>query len=113
MKEAAKKNEVLVDEDDDDRLRRIAREELANSKIMEITREQDELLQRAVKENKELKLAQLNKTTAPLAGIGVHSEGIPVTDTSVTPEQMAYFKTTLGWSDKEIERYKLNLRKKA
>lgn len=101
-----------VQEDDDDRLRRIAREELANSRLVDIAREQDEIIQKALKENKELKLAQLSRTGEPSASIGAHSEGIPVTDTSVTPEQMAFFKSK-GWTEQDIERYKTNLRKKA
>ena len=42
------------DEGDDDRLRRIAREEVANSRLADIAREQDEIIQKALKENKEL-----------------------------------------------------------
>jgi peptidoglycan hydrolase CwlO-like protein len=98
------------DETDDDRLRRIAREELANSHSVELLREQDEIIRKALKENKELKLAQLNKT-APPAAMGAHSESTPVTDTLVTPEQMTYFKSQ-GWSDTKIAAYKENLLKK-
>ncbi len=94
------------DEDDDDRLRRIAREEVANSRLSQIAAEQDLIIQKALKENKELKLAQLNKT-GPAASTGAHSESEPVKDTLVTQEQMAAFKK-MGWSDKDIERYKKN-----
>lgn len=112
LKEANKKSEVVAGEDEDERMRRIADEAVANSKLAEIAREQDTIIQRALKENKELKLAQLSKTGTPPAAIGGHSEGILVTDTSITPEQLAYFKNTLHWTDKEIELYKKNLRKK-
>ncbi len=65
-----------------------------------------------LKENKELKLALSNKTTSgPAAAIGTHSEAPVVQDTLVTNEQMAAFKAK-GWSDKDIERYKQNLRKR-
>jgi len=105
-----KSKENLEDESDDDKIRRISREELASSKVVEIAREQDGIIQRALKENKELKLANLNKTTVPPAAIGTHSETRAVQDTSVTPEQLAAFKAR-GWSDKDIERYKKNLLK--
>ena len=96
--------------DEEGRLRKIAREELANSRLVDIAREQDELIRQTLKENKELKLAHLNKSTEPPATIGSHSESTPVRDTLVTQEQMTYFKSK-GWSDQDIERYKKNLQK--
>lgn len=110
LKEAARNKEITT-EDDDERLRRIAREELANSRVAEIAREQEAIAQKALKENKELKLAALNKTE-PAAALGAHSESVPVLDTTITPEQMAEFKRR-GWTDEDIKRYKENLRKKA
>jgi len=93
--------------DDDERLRRIAREELSNSRLAEIARELDIIIKKALKENKELKLAQLNKTDVSVS-VGSHSEGTPVRDTLITPDQMAQFKA-MGKSDKWIENYKKNL----
>jgi hypothetical protein len=93
--------------DDEERLRRIAREELSNSRLAEIAREQDTIIKKALKENKELKLAQMNKTDVSVS-IGSHSEGQPVRDTLITPDQMAQFKS-MGKSDKWIENYKKNL----
>lgn len=110
LKEVQKKD-APVDEEEEGRIRRIAQEELANSKVIEIAREQDELIRRTLKENKELKLASLNKTSTPPAAIGSHSESIPVRDTTITSEQMDYFKAK-GWSDKEIAAYKKNLQKR-
>ena len=110
LKEAEKGGNP-ADEDEDGRMRRIAQEELSNSRLVEIAREQDEIIQKALKENKELKLAHLNKTDAPPAALGAHAEGMPVRDTSVTPEQIAHFKSK-GWTDADIERYKQNLRKR-
>lgn len=104
------KNKEHVDEDEEDRMTRIAAKVLADSRLAEIAREQDSIIQRALKENKELKLAQMNKTTTPAAAIGTHTESQPVVDTLVTPDQIAAFKAR-GWSDKDIERYKGNLRK--
>lgn len=101
-----------LDEDDetqDEKMRRIAREELAQTKVSAIDKEKEDLLVKLAKENKELKLANMNKTTVP-ASMGTHSESIPVTDTLVTPEQLSAFKAR-GWSDKDIETYKKNLRK--
>lgn len=98
------------EEDDEDRMRRIAAETLANSRLVEIAREQDDIIKRALKENKELKLAQLSKTGTPPVAQGTHSEGQAVQDTLVTADQMAAFKAR-GWTDKDIERYKKNLQK--
>lgn len=94
-----------LDEEADDKMRRIAAETLANSRIAEIAREQDALIHQALKENKELKLTLMNKTTAP-AALGTHSEGTVVADTMITPEQMNYFTNTLKWGEKEIANYK-------
>lgn len=110
LKEASKKSEP-VDEDEDEKINRKVQQAIADSKLAEIAREQDEIIRKALKENKELKLAQLNKTGAPPAVIGAHSESMPVSDTLVTPEQMAYFKQR-GWDDKKIQAYKQNLLKK-
>lgn len=94
---------------DEDKISEIVDKRLADSRIVEIAREQDALLKQAFKENKELKLAHLNKTTTtPAAALGTHSEARAVQDTSITPEQMAAFKAK-GWGEKEIERYKKNL----
>ncbi len=102
---------ISGDENNVDVLRRIAREELANSRLAEINREQEAINKKALKENKELKLALANRTSVtPSATIGTHNEGKPVTDTLVTPEQIAAFKAR-GWTDKDIERYKKNYTK--
>lgn len=111
LKEKSKqKEESFEDEEGDEKFRRIAREELANSRLAEIATEQDAIIKKALRENKELKLAQLNKTNTPPAAMGTHSEGTPVKDTLVTPEQLAYFKSK-NYTEKDIERYKKNLQK--
>ncbi len=107
LKEKSKKKENPEDEGEEDTMRRIAREELAGSRLVEIAQEQDQIIKKALKENKELKLAHLNKTNTP-PSTGVHSEGQNVKDTLVTDEQLAAFKAR-GWDDKQIERYKKNL----
>lgn len=104
------KNKDLSNETEDEKIRRVVREEQANSTLAQFDKEKEALLQKALKENKELKLAQMNKTGAPPASIGSHSEGEPVRDTLVSADQMAAFKAK-GWSDKDIERYKKNLQR--
>lgn len=106
------KREKGEDVDDEEKYRRIAREELANSRLAEIAIEQDSLIQKTLKENKELKLAYLNKsTTTPSPAMGSHSEAQAPRDTLVTQEQIEFFKKR-GWSDSDIERYKTNLRRR-
>lgn len=106
LKKKAKENPE--DTDDDARIKAVAQEAIAESRLADIAREQDALLTKLAKENRELKLAQANKTGVPPASVGTHSETPGVQDTLVTPEQMTYFKS-LGWDDKKIERYKKNL----
>jgi lysozyme family protein len=98
-------------ESDDDRMRRIATEAVANSRLAEITREQEAIIKKALRENSELKLAISNKTGVS-ASTGSHTESVPVVGTQITPEQLTAFKAK-GWSDKDIERYKKNLRRYA
>jgi len=102
------KDEGIV-EDEDERMRRIAQETIAGSKLAQISAEQDAIIKKALKENKELKLALSGKNPSP-ASVGTHTEAPAVVDTSVTPEQLAAFKAR-GWTDKDIERYKKNVRK--
>lgn len=109
LKEKKKKeaSEDFEDETEEERIRRITIETLKDSRLAEIAREQDALLKKALKENKELKLATHNRTDIP-ASIGTHSESVTVKDTLITQEQLNAFKAR-GWSDKDIERYKRNL----
>ncbi len=105
------KEEDFDEEGDEDKMRRIAREALVDSRLADIAREQDTIIKKALKENKELKLGLLNKTTTtPAAALGTHSESKAVTDTLITPEQLTAFKAR-GWDDKQIERYKKNLQR--
>lgn len=99
-----------LDEDAEEKMRRIAHETLAESRLVAIAQEQDGIIQKALKENKELKLALSSKTTTAPASMGTHSEGLRVMDTTITPDQQAAFKSR-GWTDKDIERYKKNLQK--
>jgi len=95
----------------EEKVRRIAEEALTKSRISEINKEQEELTKRILRENKELKLANLNKMTAsPGAAVGSHTESVAVNDNIVTPQQIAALKAR-GRDDKKIEAYKANLRK--
>lgn len=107
-----KKPEDFADEDEEDKIQRIVDARIASSKIAAIDAEKEAIYQKAIKENKELKLAHLNKQTTPPGTMGSHNESIAVTDTLVTPEQMAYFKSK-NYTDKDIERYKKNLNRYA
>ncbi len=109
LKAKAKQTQEFDEDDEDTKIERKVQEALANSRLAEIAREQQTLIEGALKENRELKLARLNKTE-PAAAIGTHSESTPVKDTLVTPDQMTAFKAR-GWSDKDIERYKKNLQR--
>lgn len=106
----ATSKQTTVEDEEAERIKKLAREVVAETRISEINKQQEELLQKVLKENKELKLAHLNKTSTPPAALGSHNESIPVRDTLITPEQMEAFKAR-GWSDKDIERYKKNLQR--
>ncbi len=107
LKEVEKNKNKDFSETDDERMKRIANEALAESRLAEIAREQDDIIKKALKENKELKLANMNRRD-PSAAQGTHSESVPVKDTLVTQEQLSSFKAR-GWDDAKIERYKKNL----
>lgn len=98
------------EETEEEKVARLVKEEVAKQKIAQLDAEKEQLLKKILKENQELKLAQLNKTDTPPASIGGHSEGTPVKSTIITPEQLAAFKAR-GWTDKDIERYKQNLKR--
>ncbi len=110
LKEKKKNEESYSDETDEERIRRITREELANERLTAIDSEKEALLKKTLRENSELKLAIQNKTG--VSASGSTTESVPVTGTQITPEQLNAFKAK-GWSDKDIERYKKNLRRYA
>lgn len=110
LKAKGKATESFDGETEEERIARIVSEKLSETKIAQIDVEKESLLKKIAKENKELKLALLNKNKEPSAMLGTHNESQAVRDTAITPEQMAAFKR-MGWSEKEIERYKKNLQK--
>lgn len=96
------------EETDEERLRRIVREETANTRLTQIDKEKEDLLKKTLQEVSELKRAQLNRNNVSSAAVSSTEETVKVVDTSITPEQLAAFKK-MNWSDKDIERYKKNL----
>lgn len=109
FKEKAKQG--VPNETEDERIQRIVDERIADSQLAKASSEKDALLDKVLKENRELKLAQLNKPDVP-ASSGSHSESQVVTDTLITPDQMAQLKKMYpNWTDKDFERYKKNLRR--
>ncbi len=112
LKEKAKSKGEDFEEEEDERMERIAKKALADSRLAEIAREQDLIIRAALKENKELKLARLNKNETTTVK-GSSTESTPVRDTLVTPEQMRHFTEVLKWDAGKIERYKKNLQKVA
>lgn len=111
LKEKVRNEQPDPNETEDEKIRRITREELANTRISQIDTEKEALFQKTIKENKELKLAQLNKTGVS-ATVGAHTESAIVKDTLISPEQLAAFKK-MGKDDKWIENYKKNFQKNA
>jgi hypothetical protein len=113
LKEAAKSKPNAEDFDEDDKMAEVAKRVLAESRLAEIAREQDTLIKTVLKENKELKLAHSNKNNTPPATTGSSTETTSVVrDSSISPDQLAYFKSK-GWDDKKIAIYKKNLAKRA
>lgn len=98
-------------EDEDEKVRRIAQEVVANSKLVQLDTEKDALIKKALKENKELKLALSGKNLSP-ASVGNHTEGQQVADSNFSPELLKSIKLNHpDWTDKDIERWKKNYRK--
>lgn len=109
LKEKSKNKALDPNESEEDRIRRITREELAESALNRIDTEKENLLKKLARENKELKLAHLNKTDVS-ASTNSSTEAQGVKDTLVTPDQIKAFQAK-GWTDKDIERYKKNLQR--
>lgn len=97
-------------ESEEDRVSRLVAESLSKNKVAQLDSERAKLLEQALKENKELKLAQLHGKKEPPVAQGGHNEGQSVQSTLVTKEQETAFRSR-GWTDKDIERYKKNLLK--
>lgn len=110
LKEVRKNEGTATEETEEDKIRRIYREEQTRDRLNQIDTETKSLLEKALKENRELRLAAQNRPAHFATGGGSSTEQPVVVSTLVTPEQIAAFKAR-GWSDKDIERYKKNLSK--
>lgn len=108
LKEKKKNDDFGSEESEDERVRRIVREEAAVSRLSQIDGEKEALFQKTLRENKELRLANQNKPSNTSTGAGASTEQPLVVSTVITNEQLAAFKAR-GWTDKDIERYKKNL----
>jgi len=111
----------LPDEEDSDdpsvettenKMRRIAREELLSTREVQLQAEKDEALKAVLKRNKELEVALKNRgqITSP-SGAGSNQEKPEgKTDNYLSNEQISNLKAR-GWDDKKIEAFKENARK--
>lgn len=106
--EKAKKGSDDDQESDDDRFRRIAREELARTNQNAFNAEKEALLEKVVSQNKELSAALKNRTglsnTAGSAGAGSGQGSPEVAPKYLANDQVAFLKSR-GWDDKKIERF--------
>lgn len=112
LKEVKKDSSGNPEETDEERTRRIVREESTSSRISQIDKEKEDLFQKTIKENKELKTALSNKPGVPASTAASTEATASVVNTLVTPDQLKYFKETLKWSDKDVERYKKSIQKR-
>jgi hypothetical protein len=62
LKAKGKLPDEQSDEGDDDKMRRIVAEELAKTQVFQLQAKKDEIVKKALKENKELKVALKNRT---------------------------------------------------
>lgn len=93
-------------------IREIVKEEFILSKEAQIRKQLEELNKKALRENKELKLALQAKSQISNASVGsTNSSTLEVSDGVLSKEQIQYFKSQ-KWSDEKIERLKENLSKK-
>lgn len=88
-----KKGESNDDEDEEERFRRIAREEALKTQEAQLNQQKDEIIKRALQENKELKVALKNR--AQVGTGAAQGGGQSTTEVKTdfwTPEQVAYFQ---------------------
>jgi hypothetical protein len=110
LKVKGRNPEFNEDNEEDEKYRRIAREELNNSRIAELAREQDEIIKKALIENKELKAALKNKPSTTSVSSGTESTLASQNTGILSKEQIDLLKAR-GWGDKKIEMLKKNIQK--
>lgn len=101
-------------EDMEEKMRRIAREEQANSEVAQLQAKEKAQLDAILKRNKELELALRNRGQITNTSAGGSNEDKPEvkTDSYFSPEQIAGFKKQ-GKSDAWIETVKKNMIKES
>lgn len=105
------KGKLPNDEDEKvDMIRQIAREEALAIQEARLSAEKDDLIKKALRENKELKLALKNKGQVNNASIGASSGGLEPGDNILSDGQVKDLKAR-GWDDKKIASFKENLQK--
>lgn len=99
-------------EEDDDRVRRIVIEQMAESKSAQIEKAKEDLIKKTLLDNAELRKALANKSQISDTPPGSSVDNPPVkADGLLTKEQTAYFKSK-GWSDAKIKAYAQNYAKR-
>ena len=108
LKAKGKIPEFDENESEDDKIRRISHETLAESRLADIAREQDAIIKKALIENKELKSALKNKTSTNAVSTGSESTQAVAVPGILSKEDIDTAKAR-GWSDKKIELLKKNI----
>jgi hypothetical protein len=88
-KKAAKESGGTDDEDVEEKIRRISREEFLATQEFQIVKEKDEYISKMSSELREAKLALLNKPTNTSTGAGSSQEDRPIPDNFFSDEQLA------------------------
>lgn len=110
LKAKGKLPEEDVEETVEETIRRITREELLNSQQAKAQAEKDALIQKALRENKELKLALKNRSNLTPSGGSAGPEKEVIKDNTFSTDQIKDIKAKFPhWTDKEIEQFKQNL----
>lgn len=107
----AKGKSESVDDDDEDldaKIDRKVNERLLNTQWAESQQQLANEAKRLARENKELKKSATNRSQISTTAQGSSVEGTKIPDSSLSPEKLAYLKTTLKWDDKKIEAFKKN-----
>lgn len=101
-----------ADETMDDKIRRIAREEAANSEIAQLQLKEKETTDKILKRNRELELALKNRGQISDTSSQGSNQDKPEgkTDNYLSNDQLAALKAK-GWDDKKIEAFKKNAQK--
>lgn len=108
LKAKGKIPEFDENESEDDKIRRISHETLADSRLADIAREQDAIIKKALIENKELKTALKNKPSTTAVSSGSEPTQAVAVPGILSEEDIKEAKAR-GWSDKKIELLKRNI----